>query len=474
MRDQGRLWVGGAWTAPSDGGTIEVVSPHTEQVVARVAAAGPEDVDRAVDVAREAFEDGPWPRLEPAERAAVIRAAAHRYGLLREDIAQTVTAQMGAPITFARSGHTDLPWAMMRSLADVAEGYQWEESSRGLHGEDLILRHEPLGVVAAIIPWNMPMLVAVSRLVPALLAGCPVILKPSPRTPLDAYLLAEALDQAGLPPGLVSVLPAGPETGEYLVSHLGVDKVFFTGSSESCWKVAAISGAADKQISLGLGGRSAAIVLDDADPAAVAAGIKTAGLMNNGQIRIAQTRILLPRSRYAHHLDALASMVGGLAVGDPAEPSTDIGPLATRRQQQRVHDHIERALRRGARALVGGTGLPSGIDRGWYVRPTLLADTDPGFRPSHEQAFGPVLTVIPYDDEEEAVRLAEDAHDGLSGSVWTPDIDRGLALARRVHSDTFGINQAHSMHPDHLISTTRDANGIGSCLTTRSITITPA
>jgi acyl-CoA reductase-like NAD-dependent aldehyde dehydrogenase len=243
------------------------------------------------------------------------------------------------------------------------------------------------------------------------------------------------------------VLPGGRELGEHLVGHPGVDKASFTGSTAAGRQVAALCGAQLKRVSLELGGKSAAIVLDDADPAAVAAGVRVAGLMNSGQACVAQTRVLVPAGRAGEFTDALAAMVGEVPVGDPADRGTEIGPLVARRQQQRVLEYIEAGSRDGARLVVGGTGLPDGVDRGWYVRPTLFADVDNDMRIAREEIFGPVLSVIPYRDEADAVRIANDSEYGLSGSVWTADPDRGLTVARGVRTGSFGVNQPYSMDP---------------------------
>ncbi|GAA3207525.1 aldehyde dehydrogenase [Actinocorallia longicatena] len=477
MHVEERLFVGGAWVPPGTGRTIEVISPHTERPIARIAAPAPADADTAVAAARTAFDHGPWPHLPPAERIAAVRRLADLYDPRREEVARLISDEMGAPVTFARSAHAALPGVMMRAFADIAETVEWEQSRPGRYGRDILLQRTPVGVVAAIVPWNMPTLLAVMKLVPALLAGCPVVLKPAPETPLDAYLLADLTEKAGFPPGVVSVLPGDGELGAHLVGHPGVDRVSFTGSTAVGAKVAAVCGAALKRVGLELGGKSAAIVLDDADPAATAAGIKVAGLMNSGQACVAQTRILVPRSRHDEHAEALAAMMDALVVGDPADPATEVGPLVSRRQRERVRDYIALGRTEGAVLVTGGDAPPEGAGRGWYVRPTLFAGVANGSRIAQEEIFGPVLTVIPYDDEDHAVDLANDSRYGLSGSVWTSDTGHALTIARRVRTGTFGINQPYSMDPAAPFGGVRDSGlgrdlgreGIEACLDTKSI-----
>jgi len=441
------LYIGGEWVMPEDGRVIEVVSPHSEEVVGEAPAAGPAEVDRAVAAARAAVDDGRWPRLDPAERIDAVRRLAAAYMERRREMAELITAEMGAPISFSKLAQAALPGTMLGAFADMAAVHRWEEVRPGYYGQDIRLRKEPVGVVAAVVPWNMPQFSIMVKLAPALLAGCAVIVKAAPETPLDALLLAEIIDGVGLPPGVVSILPGDRDAGAHLVGHPGVDKVAFTGSTAAGRQVALACAANLTRVSLELGGKSAAVVLDDADPAAVAAGAKVAGLMNGGQACVAQTRLLVPAARQGEMVDALAAMVGDLVVGDPGDRATEIGPLVAKRQQARVRDYIEAGRAEGARVVVGGTDLPAGVDRGWYVRPTLFDGVDNGMRIAREEIFGPVLTVIPYRDEDHAVRLANDSDYGLSGSVWTGDVDRGLAVARRVRTGTFGVNQPYSMDP---------------------------
>jgi acyl-CoA reductase-like NAD-dependent aldehyde dehydrogenase len=443
-----RLFVGGEWIAPSGGDVIDVISPHSEAPVARVAAASAADVDRAVAAARTAFDAGPWPHLDPAERIAAIRRIAEAYGARRKEMAQLITTEMGAPISFSKFAQATLPLVLLNAFADLAERGVVEERRVGHFGQEITVRKEPVGVVAAIVPWNMPQFLVVGKLAPALLAGCPIVIKPAPETPLDALLLAEVIEAAELPEGLVSILPGGREVGEALVAHPGVDKVSFTGSTAVGRQIAATCGQALKRVSLELGGKSAAIVLDDADPDMVAQGIKVAGLMNSGQACVAQTRVLVPAARAGEFVDAMVAMVDGLVVGDPAEPATEIGPLVAARQQERVRGYIESGQREGARLVTGGTELPDTVEQGWYIRPTLFADVDNGMQIAREEIFGPVLSVIPYEaGDDQAVAIANDSDYGLSGSVWTADAERGMATARRVRAGTFGVNEPYSMDP---------------------------
>lgn len=441
------LFIGGEWATPSSAQRIEVISPHTEEPVAAVAAACPDDVDRAVAAARAAFDTGPWPRMDPAERVAMIRGLAERYGERRSELAELITAQIGAPISFAQRAQVGLPWTMMSAFCTLAENHPWQQTRAGMYGADVHVRREPVGVVAAIVPWNMPQFLIVTKLIPALLAGCTVVLKPAPESPLDALLLAELIADSGIPSGVVNVLPGPAGVGERLVRHPGVDKVSFTGSTAAGRAVAAAAAAGLKRVSLELGGKSAAVVLSDADPAAVATAVRSASLSNSGQICNALTRILVPAGRAAEFTDALAAEMESLVIGDPTDAETQIGPLVARRQQERVRGYIEAGCAEGARLVTGGPGLPAGVDRGWYVQPTLFADADNSMRIAREEIFGPVLTVIPYPDEDAAVAIANDSDYGLAGSVFTADTERGLAIAARIRTGTFGVNQGYTMDP---------------------------
>jgi acyl-CoA reductase-like NAD-dependent aldehyde dehydrogenase len=441
------IFIDGAWTRPEVDAHLEVVSPHTEQVIARVAAAGPRDVDRAVEAARAAFDNGSWPRMAPAQRTDVITRLGELYKESRGQMAELITAEMGAPATFAKQAHVRIPMMMMSAFCRVAAEYPFHESRPGLYGKDIQIRREPIGVVAAVVPWNMPQLLIIAKVIPALLAGCTVVLKPAPETPLDALLLTELFQLAGLPSGVFNVVPGDAAVGDALVRHTGVDKVTFTGSTNVGRQIAGVCGADLRQVSLELGGKSAAIVLDDADPATVATAIHLASLTNSGQICNALTRILVPATRGDEYVAALAERMEALRVGDPADPATDIGPLVSARQQARVKSYIEIGEREGARLVTGGAALPAGLDRGWYVQPTLFTDAENGMRIAREEIFGPVLTVIPYRDEVEAVSIANNSEYGLAGSVFTAETDRALAIAARIRTGSFGINEGYIMDP---------------------------
>ncbi|MEA2143215.1 MAG: aldehyde dehydrogenase [Solirubrobacteraceae bacterium] len=436
--DRDRLYVGGEWVVPRDGATTDVIYPFTEEPIGRAALAGPADLDRAVRAARDAFDGGPWPRTAPAERAAVLRRARQGIEAREDELARLATLEVGAP-----AASVGLQLAVTKAFldwhADQADVYPWEEDRPGLYSS-LLVRREPVGVVGAIVPWNFPLALTMPKLCPALLTGCTVVLKPAEETPLYAFLLAEIFEEAGLPPGVLNVVPADRSVSEELVRHPLVDKVSFTGSTRAGSRIGAICGGQIKRCSLELGGKSAAIILDDADIGAVITELAPSTMRNSGQACVNQTRVLAPRTRYAAVVDALAAAIGAFAVGDPEDPATFVGPLVSAAQRDRVESYIAVGRREGARVVVGG-GRPAGLERGYFVEPTVFVDVDNAMRIAQEEIFGPVVAVIPYDGDDDAITIANATDFGLSGSVWSADPERARRVAKRVRTGNIGINQ---------------------------------
>ncbi|GHA86246.1 aldehyde dehydrogenase [Streptomyces chryseus] len=433
-----KLYIGGQLTDPLGSEVIEVVSPHTEQVVGRVPHASRADVDRAVAVAREAFDTGPWPRATLDERIAVVTRIKDAIAVRHEEIARSITAQNGTPYTASVMMQALAAMMVWDATLAVARDFPYEERRTGALGP-ILVRREPAGVVAAVVPWNVPQFTAAAKLAPALLAGCTAVLKVSPETPLDAYILADIATEAGLPEGVLSIIPADREVSEYLVGHPGIDKVSFTGSVAAGRRVMEVASRNLTRVTLELGGKSAAVILPDADLPTAVAGIVPFAWMLNGQACVAQTRILTPRSRYDEFAEAFAAAAGALKVGDPFDPATEVGPLVAERQQRRSLDYIRIGQEEGAKILTGG-GRPAGRERGWYVEPTLFGGVDNSMRIAREEIFGPVICLLPYDDERDAVRIANDSEYGLSGSVWTADTEHGIDIARQVRTGTYSVN----------------------------------
>jgi aldehyde dehydrogenase (NAD+) len=441
IRDYDRLFIGGDWVAPEGTDTIGVVSPVSEEVIARVPEGTEADIDKAVAAARQAFDKGPWPRMTPAERAEIVAAVGAQVGAEMGDMAEIITREMGSPITFSGMGQVMAPMMIFNYYADLAKTYAFDEVRTGVLNPQVLVTKEPVGVVGAIAPWNVPLFIAAAKLAPSLVAGCTVVYKPAPETPLDAFRLAELFEAAGLPRGVLSVVPAGRAVSEHLVTHPGVDKISFTGSGVGGKRIGGLCGERLKRCTLELGGKSAAIILDDADLASTVPTLLPNAIMNNGQACIAQTRILAPRSRYAEVVDAVVSGVSAMKVGDPMDPATEVGPVVAERQRTRIEGYLESGREEGATVALGG-GRPKGADyeKGWYVEPTVFSDVDNKMRIAQEEIFGPVLVVIPYDGDENAVEIANDSNYGLCGSVWTSDNDRGLQVARQVRTGTYMLN----------------------------------
>jgi betaine-aldehyde dehydrogenase len=440
MKSYDRLYIGGEWVEPSSSSTIDVVSPTTEEIVGRVPEAQNADIDRAVAAAKDAFEHGPWPQMTPSERAVVLSKAAEAIRNDMQGIAELISGEMGSPVSWGLLAQVLAPTMILDYYAGLGSTFQFDTVKDGLLGPVLVAK-EPVGVVAAITPWNVPLFLAAAKLAPALLSGSTVVFKPAPETPLDANLFAEILETAGLPKGVLSVVPAGREVGEHLVNHPDVNKVSFTGSSLAGKKIGAACGANLKRFSLELGGKSAAILLDDVNLAEALPLMMPNAIMNNGEACISLTRILAPRHRYQEVTEALADQMRNMKVGDALDPATEVGPLVAERQRDRVENYIKIGQDEGAKVALGG-GRPDGIDKGWFVEPTLFVDVDNSMRIAQEEIFGPVLSVIPYDSDDDAVSIANDSDYGLCGGVFTADNDRGLGVARRVRTGTYMVNSS--------------------------------
>jgi len=433
--DRPELYLDGAWKAPGKGELCEVVEASTGALLGVAALAGTDDVDAAVAAARRALT-GPWGQLSAGERAAAVARLAGELKARGRDTAALVSRENGMPISLSAVVNGIAPAFITGYYADLAARLIPEELRPSPTGGDTLVVKHPVGVVAAVTPWNYPQPIAIMKLAPALAAGCTVVLKPPPETALDGYVIADAAEAADLPPGVVNVLAGGREAGAHLVQHPGVDKVAFTGSTAAGRAIGEVAGRMLRPATLELGGKSVSLIAEDADVDLFTSKLLEVSLPNNGQTCHAATRILAPRSRYAEVVDAVSGVVAGLVVGDPLESATQVGPLVTRAQQQRVLSYIE-AGRASARITAGG-GAP---DRaGWYVEPTVFADVDNSSVIAQEEIFGPVLCVIPFDDEDHAIALANDSEFGLGGVVWSDDAEHGLALARRIESGTVGVN----------------------------------
>jgi acyl-CoA reductase-like NAD-dependent aldehyde dehydrogenase len=435
-----KLFIGGKWMTPSTGKKLRLVSPVSEQQFYQVAEAGAADLDAAVAAARRAFDQGPWPRMTPSDRASKMRTLGKALERRAPSLERAWVAQIGMPVAMANGSVAGVV-GLLNYYADLAETYPFQEArkSGGHQSQVAVIAREPVGVVAAIAPWNGPLMTMVMKLAPALAAGCVVITKPSPETPLEAFLLAEAAEEAGLPDGVINLLPADREVSDLLVRHPGVDKVAFTGSTAVGMHIAAICASRMARYTMELGGKSAAIVLDDFDPARLGPMLAPQITFGCGQVCINYSRVLVPRRRYGDYVESLADSMSKTAVGDPLDPATYMGPLAMKRQFDRVLGYVAKGRAEGAKVVTGG-GKPKHLDLGYYVEPTVFADATNDMVISREEIFGPVTAIIPYDDEEQAITIANDSEYGLSGGVYTDDTDRAYAIGRRIRTGHFTQN----------------------------------
>jgi acyl-CoA reductase-like NAD-dependent aldehyde dehydrogenase len=429
-----KIYIGGEWVASSGAGSLEIVSSTTEEVIGSIPEGTPEDVDRAVRAAREAFES--WSQTSIDERAGWMTRIAQGLGGRMEQIAALIAQEVGMPIKLSHMIQAGLPTMDFGSMPQVMAETAWEEEV----GNSLIVR-EPVGVVGAITPWNYPLHQICAKVAPALAAGCTIVVKPSEVAPLSAFLLAETLDELGLPAGVFNLLTGvGPVVGEALAAHPDVDMISFTGSTRAGRRVGEVASATVKRVALELGGKSPNVILEDADlQRAIADGVSKCYL-NSGQTCSALTRMLVPRARLAEAEQIAAAVAQQFKPGDPFAPDTRLGPLVSEAQRERVRGYIRKGQEEGAKLLTGGDDPPAGLQRGYFVQPTVFSEVTPEMTIAQEEIFGPVLAIMPYDDDDDAVRIANDSQYGLAGGVWSGDEEHAKRVARRIRTGQVEIN----------------------------------
>ena len=432
VRDE--VYIGGRWVAPAGGETIAVVNPATEEEIATVPACTAADADAAARAARDAFDS--WSATPREERAGYLAAIAAGLQERAGEIAATITRELGMPLKLSQMIQVGLPTTHFKTMPQVMEEVAWEEEI----GNSRVLR-EPVGVVGAIAPWNYPLNQIAVKVAPALAAGCTVVLKPSEVTPLNAFALAEVIEAAGLPPGVFNLVTGtGPVVGEAVAAHPEVDMVSFTGSTRAGRRVSELAAAAVKPVAMELGGKSPNVILDDAElERAVPDGVAKC-FLNSGQTCSALTRMLVPRARLAEAEELAVAAAETFALGDPFAEQTRLGPVVSEVQRRRVRGYVERGEAEGAKLLTGGAEAPSGLERGYFFSPTVFSEVTPEMTIAQEEIFGPVLAIQPYEDTEDAVRIANATEYGLAGGVWSADPERAVAVARRIRSGQIEIN----------------------------------
>jgi acyl-CoA reductase-like NAD-dependent aldehyde dehydrogenase len=432
--ERAQFYIGGQWTDPSSDATIDVVNATTEEVMGRIPEGTADDVDRAVAAARAAF-DG-WSQVDPVDRAELCAAVAVRLQDRAEEIAGLISQEMGMPIALSMAIQAGLPAMSFGSQPELVQQIEWEERI----GNSLVVR-EPVGVVGAITPWNYPLHQICAKVAPAMTAGCTIVVKPSEVTPLNAFVLAEIMDEVGVPPGVFNLVTGfGPVVGEAIAAHPDVDMVSFTGSTAAGRRVSEVASQTVKRVALELGGKSPNVILDDADlQRAVVDGISKCYL-NSGQTCSALTRMLVPRAQLEAAEQIAKATAEAWVVGDPFAEGSNLGPLVSDTQRERVRGYIEKGVAEGAKLVTGGAEPPEGLDKGYFVRPTVFSEVTPEMTIAQEEIFGPVLAIMPYDDEEDAVRIANDTQYGLAGGVWSGDEERAKAVARRIRTGQVEIN----------------------------------
>ncbi|HUR50324.1 MAG TPA: aldehyde dehydrogenase family protein [Acidimicrobiales bacterium] len=434
MIERDKLYIDGAWVEPDGRATIDVHNSGTEAVMGRIPDGSPVDIDRAVTAARAAFQS--WSQVDLEERSKYLQRINEGLQARMGEIAETVAAEVGMPLNLANLIQAGLPLMTFGSLPGILESFPFEEQV----GNSLVVR-EPVGVVGAITPWNYPLHQVAAKVAPALAAGCTVVLKPSEVAPLSAFILAEIIDEVGLPAGVFNLVTGtGPVVGEALASHPEVDMISFTGSTRAGKRVSELAAQSVKRVSLELGGKSPNLILEDADlERAVKAGVGAA-FLNSGQTCSALTRMLVPRSRLAEVEDIAVKTAETYTLGDPLAEGTRLGPLASDVQRERVRDYIRKGVDEGAKLLTGGPEAPDGLDKGYFVKPTVFSEVTTGMTIAQEEIFGPVLSILPYDTEEEGIQIANDTVYGLAGAVWSGDAERAKSVARRLRAGQVEVN----------------------------------
>ncbi|HZW13175.1 MAG TPA: aldehyde dehydrogenase family protein [Noviherbaspirillum sp.] len=434
MQNRDTLYINGKWVKPSGRNTIDVINASTEEVMARIPDGDEKDADSAVAAARAAFDA--WSTTQPVQRGDFLRKIQEGLKARSEELAKTIAGEVGMPLKMASIIQVGSPIANFGYYAKLANAFEWEE----IVGNSRVIR-EAVGVVACITPWNYPLHQIAAKVAAALAAGCTVVLKPSEVAPLNAFILAEVIDAAGLPPGVFNLVTGtGPVIGEALVRHPDVDMVSFTGSTRAGKRISEVASASVKRVALELGGKSASVILDDADLAAAVKGTVNACFLNSGQTCSAHTRMLVPESRYEEAAKIAADVAKGFTVGDPFGGTAKLGPLISDAQRERVRAYIRKGIEEGAELLCGGPDAPEGLPKGYYVKPTVFGRVKPDSTIAQEEIFGPVLAIITYRDEDEAVKIANGTLYGLAGAVWAGSDERAQRVARRLRTGQVDIN----------------------------------
>ncbi len=433
-----RFYINGEWVpADTSNERVSVLNPTTEETIATVALASPDDIDRAVAAAKQALPN--WSSTNLETRAGYLRAIADAIERESDSLAAVLTEDVGVPTRFAQDVQVGWTIQYFRDAADAISDIEFESD----YGDSAIVRREAVGIVAAITPWNFPLMQSAAKVAPALAAGCTVVLKPSEVAPLSLFPLGEIASETGLPAGVLNITTGyGPEAGEHLVRHPDVNAVSFTGSTRAGTRIAALAAADVKRVTLELGGKSAALVLPGADIEQAARATLLDCYLNSGQKCVAQTRLLVPRPDLEAVESTTKSLAKSLTVGDPADPSVDIGPVVSATQLSRVRDHIRRAEASGAQLVVGGPESPVDLDRGYFVRPTIFSSVTSEMPIAQEEVFGPVLAILPYDSVDEAIRIANDSEYGLGGGVWARTREEGIEIARKIRTGQVSVNGA--------------------------------